>query len=140
MSVTARNLDNLRVEIRADSHTLIADEPAAAGGNDSGPNPYGLFLAALGACKIMTVELYARRKGWKLEGVDVSLDIRREYARDCEECTSEGTARVDIIECSIAFRGDLSEEQRQRLKYISERCPVHQTLVTETVIRTSLKE
>jgi putative redox protein len=139
MNVHARSVDNLKVEIVSGSHTYFADEPVADGGGDAGPDPYSFLLGALAACKIMTVELYARRKGWPLEEVDIILDHRKIHARDCEECSAEGEALVDFIKCEISFKGALDAEQRLRLKEISERCPVHRTLVSEVAIRTSLK-
>ena len=85
-SVTVRSLDNLRQQIDAGPHTFFADEPVDAGGDGSGPDPYELLLAALGACTSMTLLLYARRKQWPLEGAEVRLSHRRDYARDCAEC------------------------------------------------------
>jgi uncharacterized OsmC-like protein len=129
--------EGLAQEIRVGSHRLRADEPLAAGGADSGPNPYDLLLASLGTCTSMTVALYARRKGWPLEGVTVRLRHSRIYAADCEECeTREGF--VDRIERDIAFAGPLSAEQQSRLLEIAGRCPVHRTLTSEINIRTAL--
>src|SRR5690349_9796995 len=95
--VIVRSLDNLRQEISAGPHTLFADEPIEAGGDNAGPNPYELLLGALGACTSMTLLLYARRKKWPLEGVEVRLSHRRDYARDCEEC-AERPVQIDKIE------------------------------------------
>jgi len=138
--VHAQSLEKLKVEITSGAHTYLADEPEEAGGEDRGPNPYDLLLGALSACKIMTIELYANRKKWPLEKVQVKAVIHKEYAKDCQECTSEGYAKVDIVECDITLTGDLSDEQRARLLDISERCPVHRTILGETVIRTRLTE
>lgn len=138
MAITARSLDNLQVEIRSGVHTLSADEPTEYGGNDSGPNPYDLLLASLAACKIITVQMYARRKGWPLESMDLSMSTRKVHARDCEDCESDPDARVDIIETEIRLIGPLEADQRERLIEISEKCPVHRTLTSETKIRTSL--
>src|SRR5256885_410426 len=102
--VIVRSLGNLRQEIAAGPHTIFADEPSAAGGDDSGPDPYELLLSALGACTSMTLLLYARRKGWPLEGVEVRLSHRRNYARDCEECDQK-PVQVDLIERRITLRG-----------------------------------
>ena len=135
MTITARNLSNLKVEIKAGSHTLVADEPIEYGGEDAGPSPYDLLLSALAACKVMTAQMYARRKGWPLEEVAVSLNTYKIHARDCEDCESDPNSRVDIIEGHIDFKGDLTSEQRERLKEIADRCPVHRTLTTETKIR-----
>ena len=125
--VIVRSLDNLRQEIVAGPHTLYADEPADSGGDDSGPDPYELLLAALGACTSMTLTLYARRKRWPLKGVEVRLSHRRDYAEDCADCADK-TARIDVIERLITLRGALDETQRARLLEIAGKCPVHGTL------------
>ncbi len=138
MEVISRNLENYQVEITAGSHTFHSDEPVHDGGDDSGPNPYALLLGALGACKVITVQMYAQRKGWSLETVKVNLKTYKVHARDCEDCDSDPSAKVDIIECEISFDGDLTNEQIHRLTEISERCPVHRTLTGETKIRTRL--
>ena len=125
--VIVRSLDNLRQEIAAGPHTLYADEPADSGGDDSGPDPYELLLGALGACTSMTLTLYARRKRWPLEHVEVRLSHRRDYAQDCANCP-DTVAKIDIIERRITLRGALDEAQRARLLEIAEQCPVHRTL------------
>jgi putative redox protein len=126
-SVIVRSLDSLRQQIDAGPHTLFADEPADAGGDDSGPDPYELLLAALGACTSMTLLLYARRKQWPLEGAEVRLSHRRDYARDCADCDQK-PAQIDLIERHITLRGPLDDAQRARLLEIAAKCPVHRTL------------
>ncbi len=114
---------------------LIADEPVSAGGLDSGPNPYDLVLAGLGACTSMTLRLYADHKGLPLERVSVQLKHSRIHAQDCENCeTKEG--RVDRIDRVLTLTGNLDAEQRQRLLEIADKCPVHRTLTSEIDIRT----
>jgi putative redox protein len=125
--VIVRSLGNLRQEIAAGAHTFFADEPVDDGGDDTGPNPYELLLGALGACTSMTLLLYARRKGWPLEGVEVRLSHRRDYAQDCEECV-ERPMRIDVIDRRITLHGALDDAQRARLLEIAARCPVHRTL------------
>lgn len=138
MPVTARSLNNLQVEILADHEFhLHADEPVHNGGDNTGPDPYGLLLSSLAACKVMTVQMYARRKQWPLEEVKVQLDYQRIKAKDCEDCTSPPNANVDIITVNIGFTGPLDDDQIARLTEISERCPVHRTLLSETKIRTT---
>ncbi len=137
MIVTARSLTGYQVEIISGSHRFVADESVGAG-DDAGPDPYGLLLAALGACKVMTVQMYARRKEWPLEGAEVNLTIHKIHARDCEDCESDPNARVDIIEAELTFHGDLTPEQISRLAQIADRCPVHRTLTSETKIRSSV--
>ena len=124
-------------QISVGRHQLLADEPAALGGTDAGPDPYGLLVAALGACTSMTISLYARRKQWPLESVTVRLRHSKVHAADCTDCeTKEGM--VDRIEREVELRGLLSEVQRTRLIEIANRCPVHRTLTSGIDIRTRL--
>ena len=137
MKITARSSTNVQVEIKAGRHEFIADEPLDIG-DDAGPDPYSLLLGALAACTIMTVKMYASRKNWLLEDVEVSLSTQKVHAKDCEDCESDPNARVDIIERQISFIGDLTSEQIDRLADIAGKCPVHRTLTSETVIRTEV--
>ena len=118
-------------------HRLRADEPPDVGGNDEGPNPYELLLAALGTCTGMTVRLYAERKQWPLQGVHVRLSYAKVHAEDCAECDTR-VAMVDQIEIEISLLGDLSEDQKRRLLEIANKCPVHRTLTSQVQIRTRL--
>ena len=118
-------------EVRARRHRFAADEPTSYGGTDTGPSPYELVLAGLGACTNMTLRMYADRKEWPLDGVRSRLEHRRVHAKDCAECTEEereAGGRIDRITRRIEVLGDLSEEQRERLLEIAGRCPVHRTL------------
>jgi putative redox protein len=127
----------LAQEIETGRHRLVADEPVEAGGTDTGPSPYELLLAALGACTSMTLSMYAQRKHWPLERVTVRLRHDKIHAKDCAECeTKEGM--LDRIEREISLTGPLDAEQRERLLAIANRCPVHRTLVSEVDIRTRL--
>jgi len=139
MKVTAKNLKNLQVEIKAGNHTLIADEPLGVG-DDAGPDPYALLLSSLGSCKVMTVLMYARKKGWPLEDVEVSLETYKIHASDCENCESDPDAMVSMIEAEISFSGDLTDEQIDRLGEISTHCPVHRTLTGEIKVKTEVKK
>jgi putative redox protein len=122
--------------ITVGGHELMADEPATLGGADSGPSPYDLLLAGLGACTAITVRMYADRKGWPLHRATVRLRHRRIHARDCADCeTSAGL--LDHIEREVQFDGELTEEQRARLLDIAERCPVHRTLHSEVLVSTT---
>ena len=133
--IVVTSLSNLKNEVRYGvDHKLVTDEPIEAGGEDAGPDPYTLLLAALGSCISMTVTLYAKRKDWPLERVIVRLRQRRIHAVDCQECTQASEGYVHRIERSVTFEGDLSEEQRVRLQEIAHKCPVHKTLTSEIVI------
>jgi uncharacterized OsmC-like protein/fermentation-respiration switch protein FrsA (DUF1100 family) len=125
----------LQQEVTVGRHRFLADEPIDVGGLDSGPGPYDLLLAALGACTAMTLRLYAERKALPLERVTVALTHDRIHAADCAECeTKEGM--IDRIERAITLRGALDAVQRQRLMEIADKCPVHRTLTSEVNIRT----
>ena len=118
------------------SHRLLADEPVAYGGTDTGPTPYDLLLAALGTCSSMTMRLYADRKGWPLEKATVTLRHDQIHAKDCLDCeTVEG--KVDVIAREIALHGALDEDQRRRIIAIADKCPVHRTLHSEVKVRTT---
>jgi len=116
-------------------HRLLADEPAAAGGEDTGPGPYDFVLAGLGACTSMTMRMYADRKSLPLERVTVTLKHSKIHAEDCAECeTKEGM--LDQIDRVIAMEGALDAEQRKKLMEIADKCPVHRTLTSEIHIVT----
>jgi len=120
-------------------HRLLADEPVAAGGEDTGPGPYDLLLAGLGACTSMTMRLYAERKSLPLQRVTVTLNHSKIHAEDCAECeTREGM--LDQIDRVIAMEGTLDAEQRKKLMEIADKCPVHRTLKSEIRIVTSTAE
>jgi uncharacterized OsmC-like protein len=122
--------------VTAGRHRLLADEPAPVGGLGSGPSPYDLLLASLGACTAMTIRLYAERKGLGLRRVGVALRHRKIHAADCAECeTREG--KLDEIAREIALEGDLGAEARARLLEIADRCPVHRTLRSEVRVLTT---
>ena len=122
-------------QVEIGPHRLKGDEPVAFGGTDTGPSPYDLLLAALGTCTSMTISLYARRKGWPLESVTVSLHHSKIHAADCAECeTREG--KIDRIEREIQLTGALTAEQRAKLIEMASLCPVHRTLTSEINIVT----
>jgi uncharacterized OsmC-like protein/fermentation-respiration switch protein FrsA (DUF1100 family) len=116
-------------------HRLLADEPVAAGGEDTGPGPYDFLLAGLGACTAMTMRLYAERKSLPLERVTVTLTHSRIHAEDCAECETK-SGMLDQIDRTIAMEGALDAEQRKRLMEIADKCPVHRTLTSEIHIVT----
>lgn len=119
----------------SDDHRWEADEPKAMGGHNLGPDPYEHLLAALGTCTSMTIRMYANRKKWPLDNVDMWLTHTREHVQDCEDCETSDS-RVDIIRRRIQLEGDLSDKQRARLLEIADRCPVHRTLRGDIQIET----
>jgi putative redox protein len=114
--------------LTAGHHSFVSDEPEKDGGNDLGPGPYELLLWALGSCTAMTLLMYARNKGWALADVSVDLTHDRVYAEDRSNA-EHGTGKVEVIERQISIRGDLSDDQRQRLLEIAGRCPVYKTIM-----------
>ena len=130
---TGRGMFEQSVTVGA--HHLVADEPISVGGLDSGPSPYDLLLAALGACTAMTIRLYAQRKALPLEQVSVLLRHSKIHADDCQTCESS-QGQIDRIERVITIVGDLDVDQRARLMEIADKCPVHRTLTSEVDIRT----
>ncbi|PZV06346.1 MAG: osmotically inducible protein OsmC [Leptolyngbya sp.] len=104
---------------------LTADEPPSMGGDDRGPTPTELLLAGLGSCKAITIQMYAERKGWSVERVSVQVE-------------SQTVERQTVIVAHLTLEGDLTEEQRQRLREIGDRCPVHRLLSAGTEIQTVL--
>jgi putative redox protein len=137
--VAARTLAGaFRTEIVARGHPLIADEPAAVGGDDLGPTPYDLLAAALGACTTMTLQMYAGRKNWPLEEAVVRLKHSRIHAEDDERCEDDDV-RLDRLERELQLIGPLDDEQRDRLLEIADRCPVHRTLSAGVRIETELE-
>ncbi len=122
-------------EVMSGPHRFLADEPVSFGGLDSGPGPYDLLLASLGACTSMTLRIYADRKGLPLDRVTVKLTHKKVHVEDCEEC--EGKSRtIDRIDRTIALEGALDADTRARLMEIADKCPVHRTLKTVNEIRT----
>jgi uncharacterized OsmC-like protein/fermentation-respiration switch protein FrsA (DUF1100 family) len=138
--------DHYTVQMRAGRHEMIADEPARVGGSDLGGSPYDYLLAALGACTVMTLRMYADRKELALESVTVHLSHEKVHATDGTSCADEvdgtsngsGTTKIDRIERVLEFEGDLTSEQRTRLLQIADKCPVHQTLTSRTDVETLL--
>jgi putative redox protein len=140
-NVVVRETRNSKLQqmVSIGPHRLLADEPVAAGGEDSGPGPYDFLLAALGACKSMTMRLYADRKSLPLERATVTLHHSKIHAQDCAECeTKEGM--LDQIDVAIGLEGALDAEQRQRILEIADKCPVHRTLTSEIRIVTRAAE
>ena len=126
-------------EVITGGHHLLADEPKDVGGDNLGPGPYDLLTAALGACTAMTLRMYANRKEWDLQEVTVHLQHEKRHAEDSEQAPSQGV-KLDFIDRNLEIEGNLTEEQRQRLLEIADRCPVHRTLESKVQINTKLIE
>src|SRR6201999_2975103 len=127
ITVTETGLGKYQVEARVGASTLLMDEPVSAGGLGSGPNPYDLLCAALGACTTMTIRLYANHKGWALTRIETSVHHSR----------ASLNAR-DRFELDIALEGDLDAAQRARVLEIAERCPVHLPLTRGSEVAATL--
>jgi len=132
LTVNENGLGRYQQSIIVGRHTLIADEPVSAGGDDAGPAPFDFLLAALGACTSMTLRMYAERKGLALTRVSVALTH--------EKIELEGRNRVDHIERTITLEGELSPEQRQRLLEIANKCPMYRTLQSDIRIDSQIAE
>jgi uncharacterized OsmC-like protein/alpha/beta superfamily hydrolase len=137
--------EGFRTDVWADGHYLVADEPRSLGGTEEGPTPYDLLAAGLGACTSMTLQMYARRKGWPLDEARAIIRHRKRHASDDEVATAEdgggagnGDPRLDRMERELQLIGDLNPEQRERLVEIANRCPVHRTLEAGVAVGTTL--
>jgi len=131
--VTARLKGSFRTELTIGPHSIIADEPESAGGNDEGPNPYGLLASALATCTAMTLHFYAKREKFELDDVEVRVASERIHAKDCADCESE-SGYVHRFDVRLNVSGNLTEDQRQKLLQIAQRCPVYKTLSNEIKI------
>ncbi|MFO7892301.1 MAG: bifunctional alpha/beta hydrolase/OsmC family protein [Longimicrobiales bacterium] len=138
--VTRTGEEGFRTEVMAKRHPLVADEPASVGGTDTGPTPYDLLAASLGACTGMTLRMYADRKGWALEEVTVRLKHSKVHAGDTESDSDDGDEKLDRIERVVEIEGDLSDKQRKRLLEIADKCPVHRTLDAGVHVETRMGE
>jgi len=123
-------------DVRVGAHSFLTDEPQSVGGDDAGPTPYDLLSAGLGACKSMTMRLYAERKGLKLDRIKVIVSHGRVHAADCSDCETT-TSQIDEFRVAISLEGDLDQAQKTRILEIADRCPVHRTLHGEVKIRTT---
>jgi putative redox protein len=134
---TGRNV--FQQAVVSGTHRLYADEPVAAGGGDTGLNPYDLLIASLGTCTAMTVRLYARAKKVPLEKISVALRHEKIHAEDCADCETK-VGKIDRIERRIQLTGPLDPAQRAKLLEIADKCPVHRTLHSEILVETTLAE
>ncbi|MEA2164604.1 MAG: hypothetical protein QOK37_2731 [Thermoanaerobaculia bacterium] len=135
--VIVRSADSLRNDIEAGPHRLIADEPLSAGGTDWGPTPYDFLAAALGTCTSMTLRVIAKKEKIPLEGVEITIENDRMYAKDCADCLSKD-GYIHRFSVAIKLIGNLTPEQRERLLSVAGRCPVNKTLRSEIRIEERL--
>ena len=129
--------DGFTTAMKVGNHYITADEPISFGGNDFGPSPYELVSAGLSACTAMTIQLYARHKGWDVQNVAVHTSYSKQHAEDCENC-EDAAAKIDTFERDIKLTGQLDDAQKKRLLQIANKCPVHKTLHAEVKIKTRL--
>ncbi|MFP4845039.1 alpha/beta fold hydrolase [Winogradskyella sp. PE311] len=129
--------DNFTTSIQTKNHTFIADEPASVGGNDFGPSPYEYLNAALAACTVMTLKMYAERKKWELEEVFVYISHSRKHSDDLQ-IEVDKPKYLDHINKKLKFVGNLHASQKERLKEIASRCPVHKTIASEVIFETQI--
>lgn len=134
MTVTARSLKNYQVEITAGSHTFLSDEPAGVG-EDAGPDPFAFMLGGLAACTVITLHMYARRKGWPLDEVRITVEMRSED----QESPQGEKKRVSVIDTELNLTGALAPDQVKRLEQIANKCPVHKTLTGEIIINSTAR-
>ncbi|MEX0769887.1 MAG: OsmC family protein [Balneolaceae bacterium] len=129
--------EKYKTVLTAGDHEWIADEPESSGGKGLGPDPYDLLLMSLGTCTAVTLRMYAERKKWPVEELYLELRHYRDHAKDCEDC-DDPKAKIDQIDKEIIVKGDLSEEQVQRLLEISNKCPVYRTLTGDIEIHSNI--
>jgi putative redox protein len=135
--VARTRLGGFRTEVQMGAHDLLADEPSSVGGTNLGPTPYDLLSAALATCTSMTLRMYADHKGLKMESATVVVEHDKVHAQDCQDCES-ADGKIDEFRRTISLQGELSEEQRNRMLEIADRCPVHRTLHGEIKVRSRL--
>ena len=136
--VARTQIDGFRTDIQAGSHSLIADEPIDVGGTDLGPGPYDFLAAALASCTTMTLRMYANHKKLALRSATVRVSHGRVHAKDCIDC-DQADGWIHEFQRELDLDGELSDEQRQRMLEIADRCPVHKTLHNEIRILSTLR-
>lgn len=130
--------ESFKTTLTAGKHELISDEPESVdGGQDSGPDPYDYLLMGLGSCTLMTVKMYANRKGWILDDLYLELRHNKRHDEDCANC-DDPKSKIDVIEKELIVKGELTQDQLDKLLDISKKCPVHRTLEGDISIKSSL--
>lgn len=134
--VTLSNISGYKTELSSRGHVILSDEPLESNGTDTGMNPYELLLSSIGACKAITMRMYAERKGWKIDDISMELIHDKIPAEECDDCETK-TGKIDKIEIRVNIKGDLTEEQKARILEIGERCPVQKTILSEIKLTTT---
>lgn len=129
--------DNFTTSIQTSNHFIIADEPASIGGDDFGPSPYDFLSAGLAACTVMTLKMYAQRKKWDLQEVYTYITYSKKHSDDLKIDLDE-PKRIDHLQKRLKFVGNLDDAQKAKLKEIASKCPVHRTLISDTIIETQV--
>jgi putative redox protein len=129
--------DGFSTQMKVGNHYMMADEPTRFGGNDFGPSPYEYVSAGLSACTAMTIQMYAKRKNWNVENVEVHTSYEKIHAEDCNDCENTN-AKIDVFNREIKLSGDLDDKQLKRLLQIADKCPVHKTLHATVKVITKL--
>ncbi len=124
---------NFTTTIQTKKHSFLADEPSSVGGEDLGPSPYELLNVSLAACTAMTLKMYAERKKWDLKEVYVYLSHAKKHTEDMGK-----SVYMDTIQKKLKFEGNLDQKQKERLKEIASKCPVHKTIMSDVQIDTEL--
>lgn len=137
--VSADSSAPMIANIVAGSQKMVLDETGVLTGIKTGPDPYDYILSALGACTVITLHMYAQRKGWPLERAEVSLSHGRVHIKDCETCEDQ-VAKLTQVTKQLRLVGNLTPEQRERLKIISSKCPVQKTLEAGVTVVTEMVE
>jgi len=127
-AVSITRMERYKTEIQTGTdHQIITDEPIADGGRDTGGTPMELLAASLASCSTITMKMYADRKGWNLEEAKVTVELER-----------NPETKITTFEKNISIKGNLDEEQRERIFKIAEKCPVHRIIQGESKIESKL--
>jgi putative redox protein len=137
--VNVRLTDTMAATINARGLSWVADEPVSAGGSDTGPMPTEMLLGALGACAAITAKMYAQRKGWALDSIEINLSLER-FKKDVYPAYTGESDVVNEMRQVMTFHGDLTDEQKTRLMEIAGRCPVHRILTQPNFLFETLNE
>lgn len=131
--------DDFETTLTAGDHELISDEPEDMGGKDRGPDPYDYLLMSLGSCTVITLRMYAKRKKWPVEDIFMELRHHKDHAEDCIDC-DEKSAKIDKIDKEILIKGDLDQDQLDKLLEISHKCPVNRTLMGTVEMKSTIEK